>query len=97
VIAAGSARELLSALAELRTTPDVIVADYRLREHESGAMAIAAVRSACGATLPALMISGDTTPEIFTVAREQKIPLLSKPVRAARLRAALQHLLSAAS
>jgi two-component system, sensor histidine kinase len=96
VVAAGSARELLSALAELRATPDVIVADYRLREHETGAAAIAAVRAACGAPLPALMISGDTTPEIFTVAREQKIPLLSKPVRAARLRAALQHLLSAA-
>jgi hypothetical protein len=39
-------------------------------------------------------MSGDTTPEIFQVAREQRLPLLSKSVRAARLRAALQHLLS---
>ena len=92
VVAAASARELIGALG--RAVPDVIVADYRLRDHESGAAAIAAVRGACGADLPALMISGDTTPDIFTVAREQKIPLLSKPVRAARLRAALQHLLS---
>jgi two-component system, sensor histidine kinase len=96
VVAAGSARELIAALAAARVTPDVIVADYRLREHESGAAAIAAVRAACGVALPALMISGDTTPEIFTVAREQNIPLLSKPVRAARLRAALQTLLSGA-
>ena len=47
-----------------------------------------------GASLPAVIVSGDTTPEIFKLAREQRLPVLSKPVRAARLRAALQHLFS---
>ena len=93
-VAAASARELLEQLELSGVRPDALIADYRLREHESGAGAIAALRARYGAALPALIMSGDTTPEIFQVAREQRLPLLSKPVRAARLRAALQHLLS---
>lgn len=94
VVAAGSGRELLEKLgADLK--PDAVIADFRLREHESGAGAIAALRARYGAALPALIMSGDTSPEIFKLAREQRLPLLSKPVRAARLRAALTHLLSA--
>ena len=93
-VAAASVRELLEQLELSGVRPDALIADYRLREHESGAGAIAALRARYGAALPALIMSGDTTPEIFQVAREQRLPLLSKPVRAARLRAALQHLLS---
>ena len=88
-VAAASARELLEQLELSGVRPDALIADYRLREHESGAGAIAALRARYGAALPALIMSGDTTPEIFQVAREQRLPLLSKPVRAA-----LQHLLS---
>jgi signal transduction histidine kinase len=93
-VVAASARELLAQLDAARTRPDALIADYRLREHESGDTTIAALRARYGAALPALIISGDTTSEIFKVVREQRLPLLSKPVRAARLRAALQHLLN---
>jgi signal transduction histidine kinase len=93
-IVAASARDLLVQLEASGLRPDVVIADYRLREHENGAGAIAALRARYGEAVPALIMSGDTTPEIFNVAREQRLPLLSKPVRAARLRAALQHLLS---
>lgn len=93
-IAAASARDLLVQLEASGLQPDAVIADYRLRDHESGAGAIAALRARYGGSLPALIMSGDTTPEIFQVARDQRLPLLSKPVRAARLRAALQHLLS---
>jgi signal transduction histidine kinase len=93
-VAAGSVRELIDRLEHSGMRPDAVIADYRLREHETGAGAIAALRARYGVSLPALIMSGDTTPEIFQVAREQRLPLLSKPVRAARLRAALQHLLS---
>jgi signal transduction histidine kinase len=93
-VAAASARELLEQLERSGARPDAVIADYRLREHQSGAGAIAALRARYGASLPALIMSGDTTPEIFQVARELHLPLLSKPVRAARLRAALAHLLS---
>jgi signal transduction histidine kinase/ActR/RegA family two-component response regulator len=91
VTAAASAAD---ALALLREPPDAIVADYRLRENQNGIAAIAAVRERFGGSLPAILITGDTAPEIFAAARDNRLPLLTKPVRAARLRAALQHLLS---
>jgi signal transduction histidine kinase/FixJ family two-component response regulator len=93
-VVAPSARELLQQLELAGLRPDAVIADHRLRERESGCGAIAALRERYGALLPALIVSGDTTPEIFQMAREQQLPLLSKPVRAARLRAALLHLLS---
>ena len=93
-VVAASARELIGKLDATGTPPDAVIADYRLREHETGAAAIATLRARYGASLPALIMSGDTTPEIFRLVREQRLPLLSKPVRASRLRAALQHLLS---
>jgi signal transduction histidine kinase len=93
-VAAPSARELLEQLERSGLRPDAVIADYRLRERESGSGAIAALRARYGERLPALIMSGDTTADIFRVASEQRLPLLSKPVRAARLRATLQHLLS---
>ena len=90
-VAAASTAELFKQLGNER--PDAVIADYRLREHQTGVGAATALRARFGASLPVLIMSGDTTQEIFTVVSEQRLPLLSKPVRAARLRAALLHLL----
>jgi signal transduction histidine kinase/ActR/RegA family two-component response regulator len=90
VTAASSAAE---ALAALDAFPEAIIADYRLRDGETGVAAIAALRERLGAALPAVLVTGDTAPEIFSLAQELRLPLLTKPVRAARLRAALTSLL----
>jgi signal transduction histidine kinase len=74
--------------------PEAIIADYRLRGGSNGIGAIDEMRRRFGARLPAILVTGDTTPEIFAAAREHALPLLTKPVRAARLRAALTHLLN---
>jgi len=92
-VASASTVELLAQLEAEGVRPDAVIADFRLRDHESGTSAIAHLRARYGAALPALIMSGDTAQEIFRMAREQGVPLLSKPVRAARLRAVLQHLL----
>ncbi len=91
VVAASSAEEALSMLAQ---APEAIVADYRLRDGRNGIGAIGEMRTRFGSDLPAILVTGDTAPEIFLAARENALPLLTKPVRAARLRAALAHLLS---
>jgi signal transduction histidine kinase/ActR/RegA family two-component response regulator len=91
-LVAASTAELLHQLGAER--PDAVIADYRLREHQTGVGVARALRERYGAALPVLIMSGDTTQEIFTAVREHRLPLLSKPVRAARLRAALLHLLS---
>ena len=93
VVAAASAGEAAATLAAAALKPDAIVADYRLREHQFGVEAIDTLRNQFGATIPALLVSGDTTPELFQQAREHRLVLLSKPVRGARMRAALLHLL----
>ena len=92
-MAASSAAE---AFARLVRAPHAIVADYRLREHETGIAVIHALREHFGVAIPAVPVTGDTSPEIFAAAIEHQLPLLSKPVRAARLRAALTSLLSTA-
>lgn len=93
VDAAASAAEALPLLAR---APEVIIADYRLREGRDGIGEIAELRAHFGAMLPAVLVTGDTAPEIFLAARENALPLLTKPVRAGRLRAALVHLLGSA-
>lgn len=96
-VAAATVAELCEKLDADGAQPHAFIVDYRLRDYENGAAAVAALRARYGDGLPALIVSGDTAPEIFKSMQQQKLPLLSKPVRASRLRAALQHLLSSAS
>ncbi|MBL8381875.1 MAG: response regulator [Burkholderiales bacterium] len=93
-VVAASALELCEQLDAADTRPDAFIADFRLREHEGGTAAVALLRERYGAGLPALIMTGDTSPDVLTLVRAQRLPLLFKPVRASRLRAALQHLLS---
>jgi signal transduction histidine kinase len=61
-------------------TPDLIISDFRLRDLQTGAQAIEQIRTACGTTLPALLITGDTGKDRLIEATQSGIPLLSKPV-----------------
>ncbi|HVE53221.1 MAG TPA: response regulator, partial [Ramlibacter sp.] len=72
--------------------PDVILADMRLRNGETGLMAIAGVTSAIGAT-PALLISGDTAPDRLQEAQRAGIKLMHKPVALPALQAELARML----
>ncbi len=60
--------------------PDLIISDYRLRDSHTGADAIARIRHACGTTIPALLITGDTAQDRLVDATASGLPLLSKPV-----------------
>ncbi len=76
-----TAESIETALALSKgNAPDVIISDYRLREHHTGVEAIEAVRALCGCTIPALLITGDTSPERLREAKDSGIPLLHKPV-----------------
>jgi signal transduction histidine kinase/CheY-like chemotaxis protein len=84
---AGTIEEAL-VLAD-RHPPDAVVSDYRLRNQYTGADAIAALRLAHGAQLPALLVTGDTAPERLREAAAFGVPLLHKPVRPNELRMVL--------
>ncbi|MBI5891704.1 MAG: response regulator [Nitrosomonadales bacterium] len=81
--AAESTEEAI-ALAQLHR-PDVVISDYRLREQRTGVEAIAALRALLGASLPALLITGDTAPDRLREAKASGIPLLHKPVSPGKL------------
>jgi len=68
---------------------DVIVADFRLRQHENGIDTVRHLRERMGEDVAALLISGDTAPERLREAHESGLPLLHKPVSAEKLQEAL--------
>ena len=88
----GQAACLALASGDRTTAPDVILADWELGGGETGPAAIASVRAAVGADVPALLITGDTTPARVAEARAGAFLLLTKPLAPMRLRAGLAHL-----
>lgn len=78
------------ALARLSTAPQAIVVDWRLRDDQTGADAVAQVRASWGAGIPALIVTGDTAPDRLRDATASGHPVLHKPVSPARLRAFLR-------
>lgn len=88
-----SSREEAVKLARSRK-PDVILADLRLRQGQSGINAIADVVQAVGPT-PSILISGDTAPDRLQEATRAGIKLLHKPVGLPTLQAELGRVLDA--
>ena len=75
--------------------PDLVIADYHLDQGSTGMEAIAEVRSTKGSTLPAMIITADRSPEVHDAVSKEGLSLLTKPVRPAKLRALISHLLDA--
>lgn len=86
VLAVSSAVDALHALADAEFTPQAIVADYRLEGGKTGLDAIAQVlanqRALVGDAfqLPALLISGDTSPDELQRVADAGFTMLHKPV-----------------
>ncbi len=89
-----SGSDASSALATLpdggSSTVDLIVADLRLAEGQSGIDAIARLRGVLGADTPAIVVSGDTSSAARAEVRAAGVKLLLKPVVAAALRSAAE-------
>jgi signal transduction histidine kinase/CheY-like chemotaxis protein len=92
VAAAATPDEVLADLGP-DERPDLMICDYRLANGQSGIAVIADLRNAYGASVPAFLMSGDTTPERLREARESGHHLLYKPVHAMALRAMINRLL----
>ncbi len=74
-------------------TPDLILADLRLRGHRTGLEAIAAIRERVGRDLPAILITGDTAADQLRNVHAGGTALLHKPVVPGELHAAISALL----
>ena len=89
--AAGS-EEALHLLGNF--VPQMVVADFRLRNGDSGVVAIQRLRERLPG-LPALLISGDTDAERLREAERSGLRLLHKPVTLRRLQQAMTAVLQA--
>jgi len=70
-----------------RPPVQALVTDLRLAGPHSGIEAVALLRGCWGASLPALVVTGDIAPERLQRLRESGLPWLAKPVMPMRLRA----------
>ncbi|PZO09834.1 MAG: hybrid sensor histidine kinase/response regulator [Lysobacteraceae bacterium] len=69
--------------------PDVLVADYHLHDQVDGLDALQMLRGVCGPHTPAVLVTADGSDTLKRAARDLGIPVLTKPIRPASLRAFL--------
>lgn len=87
--------EAVAAIDRADRLPDVLLCDYRLPGQETGIQVIRRLREVAGTAIPAALISGDTAPESVRETKASGYPVLPKPVAPAKLRALVEHLVSA--
>lgn len=99
VVAAGTVEQAVEAAEAIETTKaadgkaqkiNLILSDYRLAEDVTGADAIRAVFARIGRPIPAVIITGDTSPERISEARTSGFRLLYKPIDPLVLNALLE-------
>jgi Signal transduction histidine kinase len=86
-------RSALLDLARGAWRPDVIIADYHLGGGGTGVDAVREIRRMYGAGIPGLIITADRSPRVAEIVRRHGFHLLRKPVKPAKLRALLSHVL----
>jgi len=93
VMTAGSITDALIQVGNGDATIDAIISDMGLPGLGTGIDAIAAVRQRHGERLPALLVTGDTSQAALQAANEAGLIVLHKPIKPARLRAALAEII----
>mgnify|MGYP002621572754 FL=1 len=86
VIASTSGSDILERIYQAGRLPDLIIADYRLAEAETGTQLIARLRAELDPEIPAILVTGSTTPERVEEAKAYGCHLLVKPVLPSKLR-----------
>ena len=82
------------ALSSRLPALDLVLADLRLPGRHDGIGAVAALRAARTAPVLACLVTGESHAASLQAARDSGLALLHKPVRAAQLRAAFNHLVA---
>jgi signal transduction histidine kinase/CheY-like chemotaxis protein len=93
-VAACSVEEVLTTLIDTDRVPDLVIADFHLGSERDGLQAIGEIAAEFPRRVPALIVSSDTSAALAERLRAHGVPLLTKPLEVARLRALMQHLLS---
>lgn len=97
VIGSTTGADVLDRVHQVGRLPDLIIADYRLAEAETGTEVIERLRHELDPEIPAILITGSTTPERVEEAKVHGYHLLVKPVLPAKLRTLINFKLRGAS
>ncbi len=87
---ADSKQQALDVARRLGSALDVLVVDFRLRNHDDGIDLVGQLRAVLGHAVPALLVTGDTAPERVRQAQESGLRVLYKPVKPHDLVTAIQ-------
>ncbi|HJV25835.1 MAG TPA: ATP-binding protein [Aromatoleum sp.] len=88
VVSAADCRSLLARFD--CWTPDVLISDYRLSGGETGFDVITRVRAEFGENLPAVLITGDTDPNLIRSMAGRGVVVQHKPLQIDALQACIQ-------
>ena len=93
VVAATGVEEALTRIIDQDLEPQILLTDYHLADGANGIDAINSINAELRDTAPAIMVSSDNSEPLRAQLRELGVPLLTKPVEPARLRALMKHLI----
>ena len=91
---AGTTEEALGELNDTAWIPDIVIADQHLDRGDLGTATITGIRAWLGRVVPALVTTADPSSQLQDEVAEMGVELLVKPIRPARLRALLAHMLA---
>lgn len=87
--------DLLADATTAAHKPDLIISDYRLRDHQTGIDAITRLHEHYDDDwIAAVLVTGDTDPQLLAQASAHGWPLLHKPLAAEQLKAMIDEQLS---
>jgi signal transduction histidine kinase len=89
------AATIAEAVTQAKGSPeqiDLILSDWRLSGQENGVDAVRAVRAVCGEATPAILVTGDTSPDLLKLAHESGLVVLHKPLQPRQLVRLVKHL-----
>ncbi|PWC45856.1 hypothetical protein TSO221_15715 [Azospirillum sp. TSO22-1] len=90
VLASGSADEALDRLRDIGRSPDLLVADYRLRDGSVGTEAVLRIRERFGRDIPGILLTGELGPECQRDAAAHGLHVVYKPVTPRQLSQVLE-------
>ena len=89
VLSAKSLGGARAAIEKYGQMPDLIVSDYHLGPDHSGIDVIRELRNFAGCTIPAILVTGDTSPRMADAELNANFDVFSKPVVAERFLACI--------
>ena len=96
VVSGPSSEAVLEHLKGQRAKPDIVIADYRLANNQTGLETIQEIKAFLGRDIPSIVMTGDTDPEVTSKIEASGSALAHKPFDPVDLEALIAKLIGKA-